>query len=183
MSVQHNETSLDTEEGARVDDLFRRATFGWAVATKRLVESSAHLPKNARVAPTALEDLEWASALLDGLFVPSAVKPPGIKEGRRMATASMVKDSVSAFAQRAISSGPLVEPIRIKAEPPPRANSHRQLDLSAPVQPKNGKMLWAGIDCSVCSAKATQRCHRDDGVLMEKPHAERKSMAETASIS
>lgn len=48
------------------------------------------------------------------------------------------------------------------------------LDLNAPVYPKAGKALWAGIKCPVCPSKANKRCQKPDGSPMEKPHAERK---------
>lgn len=55
---------------------------------------------------------------------------------------------------------------------------HSGTDLSAPVHPKGSKMLWAGIDCTVCPSKATERCQKDDGSPVEKPHPERKVRAE-----
>lgn len=64
--------------------------------------------------------------------------------------------------------------------PKPWPAPHRGADLSAPVQPRNGKMLWAGVDCPACPSKASQRCQKDDGGFVEKPHKERKTLAEQA---
>jgi len=66
------------------------------------------------------------------------------------------------------------EPDPIQIFPP---QVYRGVDLAAPVHPKNGKMLWAGVDCPVCPAKASQRCEKA-GVLIEKPHKERKTLSE-----
>jgi len=49
------------------------------------------------------------------------------------------------------------------------------LDLNAPVYPKAGKALWAGISCPACPSKANKRCQKADGSPLEKPHAERKA--------
>lgn len=49
-----------------------------------------------------------------------------------------------------------------------------RIDLTAPVYPKAGKALWAGINCPVCPSKANKRCQNGDGSLREKPHVERK---------
>jgi hypothetical protein len=65
----------------------------------------------------------------------------------------------------------------------PRPQVHRGADLSAPVVSKNGKMLWAGVDCPSCPSKATQRCQKDGGGFIEKPHPQRKSIAEQGQNS
>jgi len=49
-----------------------------------------------------------------------------------------------------------------------------RLDLTAPVYPKAGKALWAGIACPACPAGVNKRCQNDNGSPMEKPHAQRK---------
>lgn len=55
-----------------------------------------------------------------------------------------------------------------------RPTTRVRADLSAPVYPKAGKALWAGVGCPKCRAKPTQRCQKADGSLLEKPHTERK---------
>lgn len=201
-----NLISLDPDDGARVEDHFRRATFGWAVATKRMVESSAHLTRTTRVPPTALEDIEWAKDLLDTLFVPDRVKPPGLPEGHEPVTATEVQESVSKLSWRMTDWAAIqehvdniVEAPPILRTPPPKepqpisiaptkgrgplVNMNEKADPSpwnAPVWPKGDKMLWAGLDCPSCSSVAGQRCQRADGAFMEKPHRDRKSLAEAA---
>jgi len=57
----------------------------------------------------------------------------------------------------------------------PATHKKSTLDLYAPVYPKGGKALWAGIKCPVCPSKANKRCQKSDGSPLEKPHAERKA--------
>ncbi len=187
MAVQpHNSTAVDPDEGIRVEDVFRRTTFGWAVATMRMVESSKALGSHTKVARSALKDIEHARDLLDGLFVPTDVKLPGFAEDEKPITAGEVKESVFNLATRAgissAESAPKSGQVRmmVGVDPPKPQSAHRgAADWSAPVYPKNGKALWAGVDCPSCSAKASQRCRFND-TFIEKPHAERKRIAEVA---
>lgn len=78
-----------------------------------------------------------------------------------------------------MTSAPEPRPVRRESKPLSRSpKKHSGADLSAPVHPKGGKMLWAGIDCPTCTAVATERCKKSDDAPMEKPHNERKTMAD-----
>lgn len=154
---------LESDDGVNAEDLFRRAAFSWAMSTKKLVESSVALGANTKIAYAALVDIEYARDLLDKLFVPTSAKvPAAFTERASTITAKSVKKSVTDLADRVVT---LTEP-----------QVHRGVDLSAPVHSKNGKMLWADVDCPVCPSKAHQRCRRDDGAFMEKPHPPRKDI-------
>jgi len=196
----HSVAVLEHDDGVgNPEDAFRRATFNWALSTKKMVELSNALGKNPRVARAALADIEYAREMLDKLYVPVTTKTPAaFADGRSLITAPEVQESVSGLAARIIAL-PLSragdsECVRLCdhevsgrhsarcqagetfASKP--AQSRRAADLSASVHPKNGKMLWAGIDCPVCPSVATQRCRKDDGVFIEKPHAPRKELAD-----
>lgn len=170
--VQDNVTASEYDDGVGPDS-FRRAAFNWAVSTKRLVESSTGLTPNTKVPGAALADIEHARVLLGSLFIPVvSTAPAAFADKIHGLTAKTIQDSVSDLATRISTS--LVVPGGVKPEP----GSHRGADLSTPVWPKNGKMLWAGMDCPVCPSKAGQRCQKDEGVLIEKPHQPRKSISE-----
>lgn len=62
-----------------------------------------------------------------------------------------------------------------RAEAVKATSKKAAVDLNAPVYPKGGKALWAGIKCPVCPSKANKRCQKADGSPLEKPHAERKA--------
>lgn len=177
-ALPSNTTVDDSDDGVRPEDLFRRATFHWAVATKDMVARSVALSPTTKVARAALADIKYARDMLDDLFVPTAVKPPAVQEGETFVKAEEVKQSVSDLAARLDVPLHLVPPLP-ETEEPEVAQMHRGVDLSAPVYPKGGKMLWAGVDCPTCESKAEQRC-RTDGRFMEKPHAARKALAEKA---
>lgn len=178
----HSVTTLEHDDGSRAEDLFRRAAFSFASAAKKLADSSVGLGSNTKVAYAALVDIEYARDALDNLFMPKVSKAPADATDRATSlTAQSVRESVSGLAERISSSS-----LRVVPEPEDVAapQSHRGIDLGAPVYPKAGKMLWAGIDCSVCPSKASQRCQRNDGSSMEKPHSQRKVQAEAmASVS
>lgn len=181
MLGQLNDESILEDDGIRVEDSFRRAAFSWAVSTKRLVESSAGITPRTRVAYAALVDIEYARDLLDTLFIPSASKvPAGVTDRATTVTVDSVKESVSGLAKR-IATTPIYlvpDPKTVKAKEGKQV--HRGSDMSLPVYPKNGKMMWAGFDCPQCPSKATQRCQKDDGEFMEKPHTPRKNLADQA---
>lgn len=170
----YDETSLD-DDGARVEDSFRRAAFSWAVSTKRLVESSAGLTPKTRVAYAALVDIEYARSLLDDLFIPETAKvPAGVTDVASKVTAKSIQESVQGLATRIVTT-----PLHVVPDPAPvKPQAHRGADMSAPVYPKDGKMMWAGFDCPGCPSKAAQRCQKEDGTFIEKPHAARKKLAE-----
>lgn len=156
--------------------MFRRAAFGWAQSTKKLVESSAALGLNTKVAHAALEDIEYARDLLDGLFMPKASKVP--------ATSTERQNSLTAKEVQACVSDLVARVVTVSACAADKPKVRRGVDLSAPVYPREGKTLWAGIDCSVCPSKATKRCQNKDGTFREKPHPQRKVQAEAmASVS
>lgn len=176
MSTQlhDNATNLESDDGARVEDSFRRAAFNWAIATKRLAESSAALGVNTRVPYAALVDIEYARDNLDGLFIPKVAKvPAGSTEKPTNITAESVRNCVSGLATRMVT-------LPVGESSKPKAKVHHSTDLSAPVHSKNGKMLWADVHCPACPSMANQRCQRDDGAFLEKPHPQRKSISEQA---
>ena len=197
LAQQLDETRND--DGVSREDIFRRATFDWARSTKRLVESSAQLADHTRVAYAALVDIEYARDLLDRLFIPLASKvPAGFSDKNSTLTAQSVKDSVSGLAERMswaskvqahvddiVGAPPIVRTPEPKDDrewldiTKPSQNL-RVTDLSAPVWPKKGKMLWAAHDCPVCPSKAGQRCQKDDGGFLEKPHQPRKDIGDKA---
>lgn len=196
---------LESDDGVRAEDLFRRAAFHWAASTKNMVEKSAALGNNTRVARAALADIEYARELLNKLFMPTAVKLTTVVEGDKFPTAEEVKETVADLAVRVIKLPVFPDPSELQAhvddivdaplivrKPAPKEakkpslvvvgeeQKHRSADFSAPVHPQNGKMLWAGVDCPVCPSKATQRCQKADGSFIEKPHAQRKSLVENS---
>lgn len=179
--------TLEHDDGIRAEDMFRRAAFRWAQSTKLLVESSTALGLNTKVAHAALEDIEYARDLLVDLFMPKASKVPAAFADRpNPLSAGEVRACVSDLAKRVITIPVcVVDECVTPTSPPVRAprtpQQHRGSDLSAPVYSKNGKMLWANIDCPMCPAKATQRCQKDDGGPLEKPHPQRKVEAETVA--
>lgn len=181
---------LEHDDGARAQDLFRRAAFNWALSTKKLAEASAVLTPTQRVAPTALADIRWAKDLLGGLFMPEPTS--GI--GYTITTKEIVQETAALLRRAAVP--PLV-PMQVAKETAAdvyleaaaeevreqwarKKKSKAPLDLSAPVHSKDGKMLWADINCSDCPSKATERCRKEDGGFREKPHAGRIVMAEKA---
>jgi hypothetical protein len=180
----------DDDGVIRTEDSFRRAAFVFAGAAKRLAESSAKLGPTTKVAHPALVDIQHARDLLDSLFLPGASKVPADADRPNNLTAEAVKGSVSDLATRIqshvddiVGAPPIV---RFRFDGGAEDNKpqvHRGVDLNAPVHPKNGKMLWAGVDCPVCPSKATQRCRKDDGTFIEKPHPPRKDTAEASSTS
>jgi hypothetical protein len=170
--------------------MFRRAAFRWAQSTKLLVESSTALGPNTKVAHAALEDIEYAKDLLGAMFMPKASKIPAAYADRPTElTVAEVQDSVGGLAARIVTMRPnevRKTPFNARVEPAPRPKvvdqprTHRGVDLSAPVISKGGKMLWATIDCPACPSKATQRCQKDGGVFIEKPHTQRKGPIDDA---
>lgn len=108
---QHSGTNtLEHDDGVRIEDMFRRATFRWAHATKMMVESSAALGPNTKVAHSALEDIEYARDLLLHLFMPKASKIPAAYADRPVAlTSREVRDSVSELAARVAATVPPAE--------------------------------------------------------------------------
>lgn len=160
---------MDEGDGARPEDAFRRSTFRWAQATKIMVESAAALGPNTKVPVAALTDIEYARDALIRLYIPPVVKIPAAStEGKSPITALDVQDAVSGLAGRVASQQ--VEEVARKP------HSHRGADLSTPIISKNGKMLWASVDCPTCPSKATQRCQKVNGEFMEKPHQARKDL-------
>jgi hypothetical protein len=94
--------TLEHDDGVRVEDMFRRATFRWAQATKLMVESSVALGPNTKVAHSALEDIEYARDLLLHLLMPKASKIPAAYADRPVAlTSREVRDSVVGLVDRA----------------------------------------------------------------------------------
>jgi len=91
-------------------------------------------------------------------------------------------------AGQGVTPPPLVpepKPQRRESKPLSR-QAHHKADLSAPVYPKGGRMLWAGVDCPVCPSVAGQRCQKDEtafGTFIEKPHPERKTVSEAMEIA
>lgn len=169
---EHKNAVLD-EDGLRKEEVFRRATFNWAISTKKLVEASAGLGNSTKVTRAALADVEYARDLLDGLFLPSTVRgtaASSAQEDKAMINASEVRKSVSDFINRISSQGLIVLPPQLDIK---IVDSRRGIDLSAPVHSKNGKMLWADNDCPACPSKAHERCRRPDGGFIEKPHKQR----------
>lgn len=195
------ETS-DQDYGASREDVFRRATFHWAQSTKRMVESSLALGMSARVAHAALADIEHARTMLDKLFVPPATKAPAqLSDNDKTVTAKAVQESVSGMVARIIAFPTPYDPphpvgvYHNQVIAPPELGQwvytskhetkpHDAGDLNGPVWPKDGKMLWAGVDCPTCHVKAGQRCQtHSDGKPRPKPHESRKRIAEQVSNS
>lgn len=67
--------------------------------------------------------------------------------------------------------------------PKKRSKVRHTMDLNLPVRSRNGKMLWADIDCPDCPSVATKRCQKDDGSPIEKPHPSRKTLADTLAAA
>ena len=172
-----SKVSSENDEGIRSEDYFRRAAFDWARYTKRLVEASAGLGANSKVAHAALVDIEHARTMLDKLFMPSAMKTPAGLDGEtNKLTAEEVRQSVSDLSMRILTTPTVVPAAEVRKTPfnsSVGSKARQVTDLSAPVYPKGDKMLWAGVDCPSCPSKATERCRREDGVFMEKPHVQR----------
>ncbi len=167
--------TIDGGDGAssradcRTEDLFRRATFRFAQATKGMVESAVALGPSTKVPISALEDIELAVRMLRNLYIPPVVKiPVNFTEGKSLVTAAEVQEAVSTLADKVANQ-------QVEEEDQP-VKSHRGVDLSAPVISKNGKMRWALVDCPVCPSKVTQRCQKPDGGFVEKPHQARKDI-------
>ena len=156
------------DDGSRVEDQFRRAAFNWAMSTKRLVESAGALG-STRVAHAALADIEYASEMLNKLFIPRSNRIVG--EPAKV-TADDVRASVAGVTERILA--PVLD-VPEDTQAPVKIVVSRTLDLSAPVHAKGGKMLWAEADCTACPSKAHERCRNADGTFREKPHEERKS--------
>lgn len=203
-------TQTDHDDGVKSVDLFRRATFNWAMATKKMVESSLTLG-NATVARAALADIEYAKEMLDKLFVPKMDKKHLALQGSEIdVTQQGVSASVAGVADRirdlpccdhgaansrlqahvddVVGAPPIVRSGQVRVlregqwrwEDPPTdwpapPQSHRGVDLSAPVYSRGGKMQWAKVGCPVCPSKASQRCQKGDGTFIEKPHPQRKT--------
>lgn len=231
MQEQLNSPVLDDERSGRAEDAFRRATFNWALATKKMVESAAALPSHTRVARTALVDIEYARDMLDDLYMPPVAKGEHveIRAGDVKRTVSKLHGRVADAAREPHRQTPFnarMEPLKARVPEQVRreiANAHRDdfdpntavaippwdaatkpmaslaeayadallgdskparkrqaVDLSAPVHARNGKMLWANIDCPSCPSKASQRCQKPDGGFVEKPHTARENLAKQA---
>lgn len=182
MLVQTNDVDiLRSDDGVgSVEDLFRRASFHWAVSTKRLVESSAALGKNTRVAYSALADIAYARDLLSKLHLPLVAKAPDRHSSNvDSLTAESVLGCVADLVARAeIVSVPVSTLSKRKRNP----KDHSGADLTAPVWPKNGKMLWSGVDCPMFPSVAGERCRKENGDFIEKPHHQRKPVVSKASI-
>lgn len=134
-----------------------------------MVDTSAAIGPNTRVAYAALADIEYARDLLDKLVMP---QPARVPTGHLLITAVDIRDSVEDLIARinAPSRHLMVLPdVGVTI-------THPKVDLSAPVHPAHGKMSWAGVDCPKCSSKAGQRCQKSDGGFVEKPHKERKEI-------
>lgn len=170
LSQPNNATAHERDDdGVRAEDSFRRAAFLFARAAEKLAASSTILGPNTKVAHSALVDIKHARDILDKLFMPAALKAsPAFADTFDNFTADVVRKSVSSLAKRIEATTDEVRTIKY----------NRGADLSAPVRPKQGKMLWAGVDCPVCPSIAGQRCRKEDGTFSEKPHPQRKSIAE-----
>jgi len=169
VSEQQNSSAavLDDDGVGRIEDAFRKATFDWVRTTKKMVDVASCLGKNTRVAQAALADVEHARDMLDSLYLPLGTKSPAAaSDGKAQITVAEVQESVSRLAHRLMVLPPEMD-VQIIA---PR--------WSEPVHPNNGKMQWAGVDCPKCPSKASQRCQKDDGGFVEKPHKERKELAD-----
>jgi hypothetical protein len=175
----------ESDDGVKSEDLFRRAAFGWALATKRLVDASRMLSRNSKVVYPALADIEYARELLDKLVLPIAVKVPAPQEDRINAlTPQLVRDSVSVLVSKANSALGVEEPKNAQTDAivvvPEEPQISRGVDLAAPVYPRGSKMLWTTVRCNYCGVEPHQRCKNDDGRFIEKPHPSRKNVAEAA---
>lgn len=159
MEKPRNNTAVMEPDNA-VEDSFRRATFKLALSVRGMVEAAKALGSATRVPPVALDDIVYAMEMLDDLFLPRVTKA-----GENVSTEAPFT----------------VEDIRIRlAHLARRILDAPAKDWSLPVQPKHGKMSWAARDCTECVAKATERCRTLSGEFMEKPHPERKTIAEQA---
>lgn len=90
------------------------------------------------------------------------VSPP-VKAQPKVAQMPLLPQTVARRAAAAAKVTPVTVP-----------GKKAKLDLSAPVHPKGGKALWAGIACPECRVGANRRCQKSDGTPMEKPHIRRK---------
>lgn len=191
--------TAEHDEGSTREDVFRRATFNWALATKKMVDSSNALGMSARVAHAALVDIENARAMLEELFIPVATKSPAVlSDNDKTVTSASVQESVSGMVAR-ILTFPQPEPPNdglftpYVVDTPHRIDAviekyhqppHLATNLANAVWPKDGKLLWAGIDCPTCHVKAGQRCQtQSDGKPRAKPHESRKRITEQGSNS
>lgn len=165
MRKQLHSATLEQDEGIRPEDLFRRAAFGWVQSTKKLIESSALIGPNTQVAHAALADIELGKELLDKFFIPPKLKGVPSAGKDEFSSVEEIRDTIADAAAHLVSVSKFRHPVA---------------DLSAPVWPKNGKMLWAGTDCPVCPSVAGERCQKDEtafGKYIEKPHPQRKAQA------
>lgn len=202
MLGQLDRVATEEYDGSTREDVFRRATFNWALATKRMVESSVALGINARVAHAALADIEYARVCLDKLFVPVVTKSPALmSDNDKTVTAQAVQESVHGVTARILAmpdpsklqdkADEIVDAPQIVRTPQPQypqnwpdffritPQPHSATDLRAPVWPKDGKMLWAGVKCPTCHVEPGQRCITEgDGKPRAKPHTPRKRISE-----
>lgn len=182
---------VNSRSDCRGEDIFRRATFAWALAAKRMVESSAALGPGTKVPATALADIEYVRDALTNMRMPP-IKTVTTGDDRPPVTVVELKESVSDLIARAeaepeLEPEPVPEgdreesptpatvdpPVVVKKPRKTKKGPHQSLDLSAPVTSKNGRMEWAMVDCPVCSSVAGRRCLKADGSFMEKPHKAR----------
>ncbi len=198
LELVHDRSKSENDDGVRPEDMFRRATFGWALATKKMVEASLALGVNSRAARAALADIEYACEALDKMFVPLMDKKHLALQGDKVnATKEGLISSATGVVKRVESM-----PCCSRGEANSRLQSHvddivgappiarfnqagslkrvrRGVDLSSPVHPKGGKMKWAGVDCPSCPSKVNQRCQNSDGGFVEKPCSQRKVLGDT----
>lgn len=174
----------------RAEDVFRRATFAWAMAAKKMAASSAALGSTTKVSSAALADIAYVRDVVASMHMPAA--KPGSTDDRPPVTAVELRDSISNLVNRIepepwrvsqhVSEAPPVVDDQPAKKSSPRPKNHRGRDLSAPVYSKAGRMLWAKVDCPVCPSKATERCQKPDGTFSEKPHEPRKTIVEEAQV-
>lgn len=186
MSAKLDAAVLEHDDGARAQDLFRRAAFNWALSTKKLAEASAALTPTQKVAPTALADIRWAKDLLGGLFMPESVR--GVDY--TITTNDIVRETAALLRRAAVPPMPAIphqlvadiepETITMINHAPRKRNAKAPVNLSAPVYSKGDKMRWADFNCPDCPSQATERCRKEDGGFREKPHAGRIVLAEKA---
>ena len=117
------------------EDTFRRATFNWAVYTKRMVESSRTLTPTTKVSPAALADIAHARNMLDELFVPRVTAAGEMVSQEAPLTAEDLQQTVDGVAERASVSVPAQRVPDDQARPGVRVIYASQ-DWSAPVWPK-----------------------------------------------
>ena len=110
---------------------------------------------------------------LDKVAIPEQLHHEAAAKGRHEHTRDCEHNSEEQWAAYHVA---------MTAEAPKAKTKKKPLDLSAPVQSKDGKMRWASIDCPGCPSKATERCRKPDGSFREKPHPVRINRAELVTL-